>query len=166
MIISHLLKLHPVDLKISHSKPFYCLCHLLWPCINFLLFSPSLSSCVVSDHPCEGFCCSCPVFPPSLINAQAIVRAIWQCKTNNTGAQPSLLLTELQPTALFCPHVMHSCTGVPSLSLSSSVLQAHHLHPLPTDQPLFCANQTAVLNDIIISDPFSRGSVDCKTSHI
>lgn len=49
---------------------------------------------------------------PPLINAQAGARAVWQHKTNNATTQPSLLLTELQPTALFRPLRLHSapCT--------------------------------------------------------
>lgn len=48
---------------------------------------------------------------PPLINAQAGLRrggAAWQHKTNNATAQPSLLLTEMQPGALFRPLRLHS----------------------------------------------------------
>lgn len=34
--------------------------------------------------------------------------AVWQHKTNNATTQPSLLLTEMQPTALFRPLRLHS----------------------------------------------------------
>lgn len=52
--------------------------------------------------------CSCPAVRPPLINAQAGARAVWQHKTNNATTQPSLLLTEMQPTALFRPLRLHS----------------------------------------------------------
>lgn len=52
--------------------------------------------------------CSCPAVRPLLINAQAGARPVWQHKTNNATTQPSLLLTEMQPAALFRPLQLHS----------------------------------------------------------
>lgn len=75
--------------------------------------SPCLSKTVPWQITCVGGPpCSCPAVRPPLINAQAGARAVWQHKTNNATTQPSLLLTELQPTALFRPLRLHSapCT--------------------------------------------------------
>lgn len=70
--------------------------------------SPCLSETAAWQITCIGGPpCSCPVRPP-LINAQAGARAVWQHKTNNATTQPSLLLTEMQPTALFRPLRLHS----------------------------------------------------------
>lgn len=71
--------------------------------------SPCLSKTAVWQITCVGGPpCSCPAVRPPLINAQAGARAVWQHKTNNATTQPSLLLTEMQPTALFRPLRLHS----------------------------------------------------------
>lgn len=57
----------------------------------------------LTDHLRLGPECSSPAGRPPLINARARARATWQHMTNNATTQPSLLLTELQPTALFRP---------------------------------------------------------------
>lgn len=62
----------------------------------------------------DGPLCSCPAVraPPSLpqpfrpplsLMPRLVRGAVWQHKTNNATTQPSLLLTEMQPTALFRP---------------------------------------------------------------
>lgn len=75
--------------------------------------SPCLSKTAAWQITCVGGPpCSCLAVRPPLINAQAGARAVWQHKTNNATTQPSLLLTEMQPTALFRPLWLHSapCT--------------------------------------------------------
>ena len=98
--------------------------------------SPCLSKTVAWQITCVGGPpCSCPAVQPSLINAQAGARAVWQHKTNNATTQPSLLLTELQPTALFRPLRLHSA---PCARPSGPPPHTHTHPPLHPGPALAC----------------------------
>lgn len=102
-------------------------------CLSFPLclhVSPCLSKTAAWQITCVGGPpCSCPAVRPPLINAQAGARAVWQHKTNNATTQPSLLLTEMQPTALFRPLQLHSAPcSRPSKKKKKKHLLCLHLH--------------------------------------
>lgn len=112
--------------------------------------SPCLSKTAVWQITCVGGPpCSCPAVRPPLINAQAGARAVWQHKTNNATTQPSLLLTEMQPTALFRPLWLHSapCTR-PSGPLPPPTAPPHLHLPVLLHQTLwvfFCRRSRRIL---------------------
>lgn len=123
-----------------HQRVISKCCHMCaCPCVGQHLGQPRRLSSPFCLHvsPCPsktaawqitcvgGPPCSCPAVRPPLINAQAGARAVWQHKTNNATTQPSLLLTEMQPTALFRPLRLHSA---PCSRPSKSPLHPLHLH--------------------------------------